>query len=250
MSDLPPGSRRAASRRCRAPVRRAAVGAARLLPATALRGRAGRLQRFAGVAEQGLPDAYRAWISTIQDPEREALLDGGRDDWAAEDYREIWESSEGARPLDRLLDLNLRTYLLDDLLVKTDRMSMAHGLEVRCPFLDAELLAFAAHLPPAFKARGLSLKRVLKAAVEDLLPRQILQRGKRGFGVPLDRWFREDLHGYVAATLGANDARVKDHLVPEAVDHLIAEHDSGRRNHGHALWTLLTLEVFLRREGW
>ena len=118
-------------------------------------------------------------------PEREALLDGGRDDWGAEDYRAIWESSEGAQPLDRLLDLNLRTYLLDDLLVKTDRMSMAHGLEVRCPFLDTELLDFAARLPPAFKARGLSLKRVLKAAVEDLLPRQILRRGKRGFGVPL-----------------------------------------------------------------
>ena len=161
-----------------APVRRTAVGAAGLLPATALSGRAGRLQRFAGVAEQGLPDAYRAWISTIQDPEREALLDGGRDDWGAEDYRAIWESSAGAHPLDRLLDLNLRTYLLDDLLVKTDRMSMAHGLEVRCPFLDTELLAFAARLPPAFKARGLSLKRVLKAAVEDLLPRQILQPGE------------------------------------------------------------------------
>ena len=226
MSALPPGLPRAASLRCRRRFGARRSGAAGLLPATALRGRAGRLQRFAGVAEQGLPDAYRAWISTIQDPEREALLDGGRDDWGAEDYRAIWESSEGAQPLDRLLDLNLRTYLLDDLLVKTDRMSMAHGLEVRCPFLDTELLGFAARLPPAFKARGLSLKRVLKAAVEDLLPRQILRRGKRGFGVPLDRWFREDLHGYVAATLGAGDARVKDHLVPEAVDHLIAEHDA------------------------
>ncbi len=67
---------------------------------------------------------------------------------------------------------------------------------------------------------------MLKAAVEDLLPRQILHRAKRGFGVPLDRWFREDLHGYVAATLGAGDARVKDHLAAEAVDRLIAEHDA------------------------
>jgi asparagine synthase (glutamine-hydrolysing) len=233
-----------------APVRRTVTGAVTMLPPGALRGRAGRLQRFAGVAAQGLPDAYRAWISAIQDPEREALLDGRRDDWGAEDYRAIWDSSVGARPLDRLLDLNQRTYLLDDLLVKTDRMSMAHGLEVRCPFLDRELLSLAASLPPALKARGLSLKRVLKTAVEDLLPREIRHRGKRGFGVPLDRWFREDLHGYVAATLGAGDARVKDHLVPAAVDHLIAEHDSRQRNHGYALWTLLTLEVFLRREGW
>jgi asparagine synthase (glutamine-hydrolysing) len=91
---------------------------------------------------------------------------------------------------------------------------------------------------------------VLKAAVADLLPREIIDRPKRGFGVPLDRWFREDLQSYVTATLGADDARVKDHLVPEAVDRLITEHESGARNHGHPLWTLLTLEVFLRRVGW
>jgi asparagine synthase (glutamine-hydrolysing) len=232
------------------PLRAAARRTAGILKPEALRGRAGSAQRFAGVAEQGLPDAYRAWISYIQEPERDALLDGRRDDWAIEDYRAIWDSSEGAAPLDRLLDLNLRTYLLDDLLVKTDRMSMAHGLEVRCPLLDTELLSFAALLPPRLKARGLTLKRVLKAAVGDLLPREIRKRPKRGFGVPLDRWFREDLHGYVAATLGAADARVKNHLLPEAVDHLLAEHDRRERNHGHALWTLLTLEVFLRREGW
>ena len=129
-------------------------------------------------------------------------------------------------------------------------MSMAHALEVRSPFLDAELIAYTTRLPPRLKARGLSLKRVLKAAVEDLLPPEILKRGKRGFGVPLDRWFREDLRAYVDGTLGAPDAHVKKHLVPEAVDRLLAEHDSGARNHGHALWTLLTLEVFLRREGW
>jgi asparagine synthase (glutamine-hydrolysing) len=89
---------------------------------------------------------------------------------------------------------------------------------------------------------------VLKAAVPDLLPRKIRRRSKRGFGVPLDRWFREDLRRYVAATLGGADARVKEHLAPEAIDRLIAEHNAARRNHGHALWTLLTLEIFLRRE--
>jgi asparagine synthase (glutamine-hydrolysing) len=68
--------------------------------------------------------------------------------------------------------------------------------------------------------------------------------------VPLDRWFREDLQSYVGATLGAPDARVKEHLVPDAVDELLAEHDAGRRDHGNALWTLLTLEVFLRGQGW
>jgi asparagine synthase (glutamine-hydrolysing) len=139
---------------------------------------------------------------------------------------------------------------VDDLLVKTDRMSMAHGLEVRCPLLDTDLLAFAATLPPALKARGFGLKRVLKTAVRDLMPDELLDRPKRGFGVPLDRWFREDLDAYVGATLGSEGSRVKQHLAPAAVDRLLAEQRSGERNHGHALWTLLTLEVFLRKEGW
>jgi asparagine synthase (glutamine-hydrolysing) len=232
------------------PLRSAIRGSAEMLPGGALRGRAASLQRFARVAEQGLPDAYRSWISYIQDPERDALLGSQRDGWAIADYRSIWAGSEGAATLDRLLDLNLRTYLLDDLLVKADRMSMAHGLEVRSPFLDTELVGLATRLEPQLKLRGVRLKRVLKAAIDDLVPEEILNRPKRGFGVPLDRWFREDLRAYVAGTLGAPDSRVKAHLDAGAVDRILAEHDSRARNHGHALWTLLTLEVFLRREGW
>lgn len=220
------------------------------LPADSLRGRVRRIQRFAGVAARGLPDAYRCWISFVAEEDRDALLDGNRDDWGLDDYRSIWNGSEGAHALDRLLDLNLRTYLLDDLLVKADRMSMAHGLEVRSPFLDAELISYAARLPPSQKARGLALKRVLRAAISDLVPEEILTRPKHGFGVPLDRWFREDLESYMRSTLAAKDARVKQHLAPAAVDRMLAEHHAGKRNHGHALWTLLTLEVFLRREGW
>jgi asparagine synthase (glutamine-hydrolysing) len=127
---------------------------------------------------------------------------------------------------------------------------MAHGLELRSPLLDTELLQLATSLPPRLKARGLSLKRVLKAAVADIVPNEILHRPKRGFGVPLDRWFREDLRSYVGSTLGAPDARIKEHLAGGAVDRLLAEHDAHTRDHGEALWTLLTLEVFLRREGW
>jgi asparagine synthase (glutamine-hydrolysing) len=228
-------------------VQRSVSGAFERLPRE---GRAARLQRFAQVAGEDLPDAYRSWISYVKDPERDALLNGRRDDWALEDYNATWQASEGAQTLDRLLDLNLRTYLLDDLLVKADRMSMAHALELRSPFLDVELLDLAVHLPPRLKARGLTLKRVLKAAVADIVPKEILRRPKRGFGVPLDRWFREDLRGYVGSTLGAADARVKEHLVGAEVDRMIAEHDARVRDHGDALWTLLSLEVFLRREGW
>jgi asparagine synthase (glutamine-hydrolysing) len=151
--------------------------------------------------------------------------------------------------LDRLLALNIDTYLADDLLVKADRTSMAHGLEVRSPFLDTQLVEFATLLKPGLKARGLSLKRVLKRAVGDLLPPEILTRPKRGFGVPLDRWFRDDLQQYVASMLG-DQARVRQHLRGDALDAMLAEHRSGRAAHGQALWTLLTLELFLRRHDW
>jgi asparagine synthase (glutamine-hydrolysing) len=231
------------------PVRTVVRRGLSVAPPGALHGRVGNLRRFAAAAELGMPDAYLGWVSFIDEPTRQALL-ADPSDWARSAYAEEWRSSEGLETLDRLLDLNLRTYLVDDLLVKADRMSMAHGLEVRSPFLDSELAEYAIGLAPRLKLRGLSFKRVLKHALRDELPAEILRRRKRGFGVPLDRWFREDLAGYVAQTLGSEDARVRRHLSGAAVDALIAEHRDGRRNRGGALWTLLTLEVFLRKEDW
>jgi asparagine synthase (glutamine-hydrolysing) len=231
-----------------AAVRGGSFAALRRLPETALRGRVGRAQRFAAVAEQGMPWAYLEWISYVPDAWRRRLL-VQPDDWARTEYAQLWRESAGASTLDRLLALNLETYLLDDLLVKMDRTSMAHGLEVRSPFLDTELLEFATSLAPGLKARGLSLKRVLKRAIADLLPSDILTRPKRGFGVPLDRWFREDLSIYTESLLGTG-ARVRNHLDGEALDALLAEHRTGKARHGHPLWSLLTLELFLRRHGW
>jgi asparagine synthase (glutamine-hydrolysing) len=208
-----------------------------------------KLARFLAAAQRPQPDAYREWISYISDEDVEALVGSGTR-WGREDYRERWRSTSGARPLDRLLHLNLSTYLLDDLLPKVDRMSMAHGLEVRAPFLDHDLVEMALRLPPRAKMRGLSLKRCLKDAVRDLLPPGLLDRPKRGFGMPLDRWFREDLAPYVDATLGTPGAAVRQHVDGGVLDELLRAHSSGGRQLGHAVWTLLTLEVFLRRQGW
>jgi asparagine synthase (glutamine-hydrolysing) len=218
------------------------------VPESALRGRVGRAQRFAAVVDEGMPWAYLEWISYVPERWRRRLLENP-DDWARRDYERLWRGTDSAASLDRLLALNIETYLLDDLLVKMDRTSMAHGLEVRSPFLDTELVQFAARLAPGLKVRGLSLKRVLKRALHDLLPQEILSRPKRGFGVPLDRWFREDLNTYTRSMLGSG-ARVRAHLNQLALDQLFAEHRSGSANHGHAMWTLLTLELFLRRHQW
>ena len=220
-----------------------------LAPADALRGRVGSLRRFGESAARGLPDAYREWLAFFGEDRRHRLL-AQPDDWALRDYAAVWQSSAGADTLDRLLNLNLRTYLLDDLLVKADRMSMAHGLEVRSPFLDTQLLDVALRLPARYHVRGFTRKRVLKAAVADLLPREILTRRKRGFGVPMDRWFRGELGTFVDSVLGDRSARVKGHLLAGEVDLLLDQHRRGAANHGQALWALLTLELFLRRQGW
>jgi asparagine synthase (glutamine-hydrolysing) len=230
------------------PVRSAARSGIDRLPNSVARGRVASVRRFAAMMDSGMPEAYLSWISYVPDGWRRRLLPHA-DDWGQADYRSRWQATAGARTLDRLLKLNLDTYLLDDLLVKMDRTSMAHGLEVRSPFLDTELLQFAAVLPPSLKARGLSLKRVLKHAVKDLLPPEILSRPKRGFGVPLDRWFRADLATYTASMLGP-EARLRAHVNAEALDAMLSEHQSGRASHGHGLWTLLTLELFLRQHDW
>ena len=240
----------AVERLLRAPtsLRRVGERLVEALPSGAIGGRIGSVQRFAAAVEQGMPWAYLAWVSYVPESWRRRLL-SAPDGWARDDYLRRWEATAGAQPLDRLLALNLDTYLVDDLLVKADRMSMAHGLEVRSPFLDTALLEFATRLAPRLKVRGLSLKRVLKRAVSDMLPSDILNRPKRGFGVPLDRWFREDLASYTVGMLGPN-AHVRRHLNGVELDRLVAEHQAGLRNHGHALWTLLTLELFLRRQDW
>jgi asparagine synthase (glutamine-hydrolysing) len=230
------------------PASRAAARAISGLPPSALHGRVGSVQRLASAVELGMPWSYLSWVSYVPEGWRRRLLPA-RDDWGRRDYARLWGETEGAGTLDRLLALNISTYLLDDLLVKVDRMSMAHGLEVRCPFLDAELLQFAVRLAPGLKVRGLSLKRVLKRAVDGLLPDEILSRRKHGFGVPLDRWFRGDLESYTTGVLGPG-ARLREHLNGVEVDRMLAEHRTGERNHGHALWTLLTLELFLRRHDW
>ncbi|MEO7556152.1 MAG: asparagine synthase (glutamine-hydrolyzing) [Acidimicrobiales bacterium] len=231
------------------PALSAATALVSRVPHGALGGRVGSARRLLDRTSAPMPDAYLAWLSYVPEEWRQRLL-ASPSDWGQEHYRSVWSQTEGATLLDRLLSLNLQTYLLDDLLPKVDRMAMAHGLEVRSPFLDTELAEFALRLPPRMKVRGMSLKRISKAAVRDLLPRELLNRRKRGFGVPLDRWFRTDLAGYVSAMLGTPSSRVSEHLDGDAVRALLGEHSAGRANLGHAIWTLLTLEVFLRAEGW
>lgn len=230
-------------------IRDVAAGVLDHLSPDSVRGRAGSIQRFLRRRDDSPHRALLSWVSYTPDEWR-ARLRPAASDWGFDHYECLWEATAGLDLLGRLQAVTIASYLLDDLLVKVDRMSMAHGLEVRSPLLDADLVAFGLSLPSWDKAIGLSLKRVLKKAMANRLPPEILHRAKRGFGIPLDRWFRTDLRPYLQGTLGAPTARLRAHLEPSALDALLAEHDSGSADHGHTLWTLLTLELFLQKEKW
>jgi asparagine synthase (glutamine-hydrolysing) len=160
----------------------------------------------------------------------------------------MFAAGPGATVLSRVLDHNFRTYLPFDLLVKADRMSMAHGLELRSPFLDTELIEYVSRLPASYLRRATQTKRILRSAFRDLLPAEIRRRGKMGFAVPLGSWFRGELKSFLYDHL-TRHAKISEYLDEAAVQLLVDQHSSGYADHGQKLWLLLTLEVWLRSRG-
>jgi asparagine synthase (glutamine-hydrolysing) len=142
---------------------------------------------------------------------------------------QAWEEDEGYSALDRATSFFIRFYLQENVLAKVDRASMLHGLEVRCPFLDIEVVDFCRRLPPEFKLRHGRSKFLLKEAARGLLPPKIINRPKKGFGVPLGEWFRD-------GTLKV-DSRILPS--PAAATRLSAEHRAGKKNHRMFLWNAL-----------
>jgi len=143
---------------------------------------------------------------------------------------------------------DLLTYLPGDLLAKVDLASMAHGLECRGPFLDHRVVELAAAMPLDRKLRfrpGRS-KVVLKEAFADLLPKSIRSRRKMGFGVPIGRWFQDDLKHELRAILLDRSCLDRGLFRPASVRTLVADHIEGRREHGHRLWALVMLELWFR----
>jgi len=199
-----------------------------------------RVGRFIRGASQPSALAYFDWIRLFDAASLQALT--GQPDKAAAHFAAAFR---GAVDGPGLLDVNLRTYLPDDLLIKTDRASMAASLEVRAPFLDHELVELAAAIPFNLKLNGRVTKHILKEAARGLLPDAIIDRPKHGFGVPLGAWLRADI-APVKEVLLSPEAHGRDLLNMTAVECLIAEHAAGQRDHGQRLWTLLTLEWWHR----
>ena len=155
--------------------------------------------------------------------------------------------TEGWDPLSRVQYVDIKTFLVDDILTKVDRASMAHSLEVRVPLLDHEVMEFAASLPPALKLRGGTGKYVLKKAVRNLLPPETLTRTKMGFSVPLARWLRGELRPLFQERMFAPDAFVRELFDPAPIRTWWDRHQSGVSDYSPELWSLLMLETWGRR---
>jgi asparagine synthase (glutamine-hydrolysing) len=140
----------------------------------------------------------------------------------------------------------VKNYLPLDILTKVDRMSMAHSLEARSPFLDHELMEFAATIPSELKIRGRVKKYILKRALAHLLPEEILHRPKMGFGVPIDHWLRHELRELARETLLAPRCLDRGYFRRETVERLLDEHLRRKANWHYLLWTLLMLELWHR----
>jgi asparagine synthase (glutamine-hydrolysing) len=166
---------------------------------------------------------------------------------AAARFREYAERSRSLDSLDPLLYLDSKTYLPGDILTKVDRMSMAVSLEARAPLLDHKLIEFVAtRIPARMKMKGLETKHIFKRAVAGLVPAEILNRPKQGFGVPIDQWINEQLRDRVRGTLTEARTMARGYVEPRYVNLLFDEHERGRRDHSMELWALFMLELWHR----
>jgi asparagine synthase (glutamine-hydrolysing) len=207
-----------------------------------------KAKRFARGA--GLPplERHHAWKEIFSRQAQAALL-GGRDPgWDPVDlYRERYAETAGAEPLARLQDVDLGIYLVDDLLVKTDRSSMAHSLELRVPFLDNEVAATALGLATPLKVRGTAKKRLLRRALAPLLPRDVLKGPKQGFSIPVAAWLRGPLRAFARETLSAATLSRQGWLDPAVVDRLLDDHCAGREDLSRQLWGLMAFTLWFDR---
>ena len=160
--------------------------------------------------------------------------------------RVYFEAPNGrSTTLDRVLYADLKTYLVE-LLMKQDQMSMAASIESRVPFLDHRLVEFAAALPPRMKLRGFTTKWILREAVRDILPREILTRKKMGFPVPFGAWMKGSWANVARDVLLDSKSRQRGIIEPAAVERLISAHASGAAEGSDAIWSLLNLELWYR----
>jgi asparagine synthase (glutamine-hydrolysing) len=194
---------------------------------------------------------YLEWIAIFHEQRRAELYDTAfleqlPDEDPFSFLARAWSCAGRRDPVSAAAIADLTTYLPCDILHKVDIASMAHSLECRQPFLDYRLVEFAATLPRSFHFRWGRGKRLLRAALGDLLPADIWTRPKMGFGVPIDHWFRHELREMAHDVLLSESAGRRGFFRREAIARLLAEHESHQFDHAYRLWALLVLELWMR----
>jgi asparagine synthase (glutamine-hydrolysing) len=208
-----------------------------------------KAKRFVRGARLPALERHHAWKEILPPSMRESLL-GERNPagWDPVDLlRDRYAETERAESLARLQDVDLGIYLVDDLLVKTDRSSMAHSLEVRVPFLDRRVADFALGLATPLKVRGFSKKRLLRRALAPLLPREIVRGPKQGFSIPLAAWLRGPLEPFARETLSAPNLARQGCLDPAVVGPMLDRHCSGSEDLSRQLWGLMSFTLWFDR---
>jgi asparagine synthase (glutamine-hydrolysing) len=198
-------------------------------------------------------EAYLHSVSLAKDDQREQLfserlnreLQGYR---AIETFNHYADRSPTEDPLSLIQYLDMKTYLVGDILTKVDRASMAHSLEVRVPLLDHSLMEWVSGLPTDLKLRGQEGKYILKKTMEPLLPSDVLYRSKMGFGVPLANWFRGPLRQRLHSSITEGGLAETGLFNQEYLEKLVGQHLSGRRDHSAVLWSLLMFEATTKHD--
>jgi asparagine synthase (glutamine-hydrolysing) len=208
-----------------------------------------KLKRFVRSARLSTLDRHYEWKSILSPAARAELTRpdrrGGGDPLQL--LRDRYKQSAGAEDLARVMDLDLGLFLVDDMLVKTDRASMAHSLEARVPILDPIVAQFALSLRTNTKVRGFSKKRLLRKALAPLLPQPIIEGAKRGFSIPLAAWLRVDLEPLTREILSPTNVEREGYFDPETVTKLRDDHVAGREDNSRKLWALLVFSFWCSR---
>jgi asparagine synthase (glutamine-hydrolysing) len=207
-----------------------------------------KAKRFARAAALPPLERHHGWKEIFSAQARAELAGPGASAWDPLDlYRERYAETAAAEPLARMQDVDLGIYMADDLLVKTDRLSMANSLELRVPFLDAKVADFAFSLPTDLKVRGFAKKRLLRKALEPLLPREIIHGRKQGFSIPIAAWLRGPLQPFAREVLAPGAVARQGLLDPAAVTPLLDRHCSGQEDLSRQIWGLMALTLWFGR---
>ncbi len=210
-----------------------------------------RFRRLAGTLALDPAARYEQYVSWFDGAQRSELYTpefaaelGGSD--ASAEFAARWAATSGASTVDRMLEVDATTYLVDDLIAKVDIATMAHALEARSPLLDHELMQLAASIPADLKVRGREKKWIFREALRPWLPSSILDRPKQGFSVPLSSWLRDDLQGWAREVLLDPSTLERGYFKPEAVRGLLDRHAAGADGDAKRIYSLLMLELWQR----